>query len=103
MALAVKQAAHRVMQGAPLGEALRGWNLWPETWLFQLGSAEAAGDLPSTLERLARNYIGYAAGSARTWLLVAGPTIVVGLGVIVGWIGFALYAPLIAIVGELSG
>jgi len=102
MALAVKQAAHRVTQGAPLGEALRGWNLWPETWLFQVASAEAGGNLPAMLDRLARNYIDYAAGSARMWLLVAGPTIVVGLGVIVGWIGFALYSPLIAIISELS-
>lgn len=102
MTLAVKQAAHRVTQGAPLGEALSGWNMWPETWLFQVSSAEAGGDLPSMLERLARNYIDYAAGSARMWLLVAGPTIVVGLGVIVGWIGFSLYAPLIAIIGCLS-
>ena len=37
------------------------------------------------------------------WLLVAGPTIVVGLGVVVAWIGFALYSPLIAIIGQLSG
>lgn len=102
MTLAVKQAAHRVAQGAPLGEALRGWSLWPETWLFQVASAEAGGNLPSMLDRLARNYIEYAAGSARMWLLVAGPTIIVGLGMVVAWIGMALYAPLIAIVGALS-
>lgn len=103
MTLAVKQAAHRVTQGAPLGEALRGWNLWPETWLFQVASAEAGGDLPTMLDRLARNYIEYAAGSARLWLLVAGPTIVVGLGMVVAWIGFALYAPLVSITSMLSG
>ncbi|MEI6502453.1 MAG: type II secretion system F family protein [Armatimonadota bacterium] len=103
MALAVKQAAYRVTQGAPLGEALAGWKLWPETWLFQVASAEAGGDLPAMLDRLAHNYIDYAAGSARMWLLVAGPTIVVGLGVIVGWIGIALYAPLVSIIGQLSG
>jgi len=102
MALAVKQAAHRVSQGAPLGEALRGWPRWPEAWLFQVAAAEAGGDLPAMLDRLARHYIDYAGGSARMWLLVAGPTIVVGLGVIVGWIGFALYAPLIAIIGQFS-
>ncbi|MBU0608001.1 MAG: type II secretion system F family protein [Armatimonadetes bacterium] len=102
MGLAVKQAAHRVSQGAPLGEALRGWPRWPEAWLFQVASAEAGGDLPAMLERLARHYIDYAASSARMWLLVAGPTIVVALGVIVGWIGFALYSPLVAIIGELS-
>jgi len=102
MAVAVKQAAHRVAQGAPLGEALRGWKRWPEAWLFQVTAAEAGGDLPASLDRLARHYIDYAASSARMWLLVAGPTIVVGLGVIVAWIGFALYAPLISIIGALS-
>ncbi|MCE5240929.1 type II secretion system F family protein [bacterium] len=102
MSLAAKQAAHRVSLGAPLGEALRVWQRWPESWLFQVASAEAGGDLPMMLDRLARHYIDYAAGSARLWLLVAGPTIIVGLGVIVGWIGTSLYLPLVAIVGELS-
>lgn len=102
MTLHVKRAAYKVSQGAPLGEALRGWSLWPESWLFRVASAEAEGYLPENLERLAHNYIEYAGSAARMWLLVAGPTIIVGLGLVVAWIGLALYAPLIAITSQLS-
>jgi type II secretory pathway component PulF len=101
--LATRYAEARVNQGGKLVDGLRESRMLPESLVSRIGAAEASGELPDTLERLAREYQESSVAMARTWALTAGPIIVLFLGLMVGTMAFSLFAPLTQIIQQLSG
>lgn len=103
VSLALRRAEHAVNEGGRLAEGLRESGLLPDTFVFTLASAEATGDLLGTLEHLEIDYRRRVNSLARHWVTLAGPVMVVILGLIVGVLAAAMFSPLIRIMQGLTG
>jgi len=103
VSLALRRAEYAVREGGSLAEGLRETGLLPDSFVFSLSGAEASGDLLATLEHLETDYRRDVALLTRSWVVVAGPVIVLFLGVMVGFMALSMYLPLISIIQQLSG
>jgi type IV pilus assembly protein PilC len=103
VSLALRRAEYALREGGTLAQGLRQTGLLPESFVLSLASAEASGDLVATLGHLETDYRREVGQLARTWVVMAGPLIVVGLGLVVGSMILAIYMPLVAIIQQLSG
>jgi len=89
--------------GESLAEAFGHAGILPPTFCGQIAAAEAGGDLPGALNRLADWYserVDYLA--ARVGAL-AEPIFILFLAVLAGWVAFGIFAPMVSIIQSLSG
>jgi type II secretory pathway component PulF len=99
---AMRRAEDAVLRGGTLAEGLRETGLLPEAFVFSLSSAESTGEFLPVLEEIEVDYMRRLGYLSRTWIVMAGPVIVLLLGCTVGLMGMAMFSPLIAILGNLS-
>ena len=100
---AMWDAIPNVAAGETLATAFGHAGILPPTFCGQIAAAEAGGDLPDALSRLADWYgerVDYLA--ARVGALVE-PLFILVLAVLAGWIAFGVFAPLVGIIRSLSG
>jgi len=101
--MALRRAEAAVESGGRIVEGLRETGALPDEFTFRLGAAEARGDLTAALDGIADEYTRYADHLARKWVLISGPVIVVMLALVIGFIVFAMFSPIVGIVASLSG
>lgn len=100
---AMWDAIPRVAAGETLASAFSHSGILPPTFVGQIASAEAGGNLPEALQRLAGWYgdrVDYL--SARVGALLE-PFFVLILAGMAGWIAFGVFLPLVTILQSLTG
>lgn len=100
---AMWDAIPHVADGESLASAFGHANILPPTFCGQIAAAETSGDLPAALRHLADWYgdrVEYLA--ARIGALIE-PIFIILLATLTGWVVLGLFAPLIAIIRNLSG
>lgn len=100
---AMWDAIPRVAAGESLASAFSHSGILPPTFIGQVAAAEASGNLPDALDRLARWYsdrVDYL--SARVGALLE-PFFVLILAGMAGWIAFGVFTPLVTVLQSLSG
>ncbi|MGD8237643.1 MAG: type II secretion system F family protein [Armatimonadota bacterium] len=102
VSLAMRRAEETVSQGGRLSHGLRDTGLLPDTFVHSLAAAETSGDFLQTLEHVETEYTDRVKSLARHWVILAGPIVVVILGMVVGLLGVSMYAPLVRIISQLS-
>ncbi|HEY3397635.1 MAG TPA: type II secretion system F family protein [Armatimonadota bacterium] len=100
--LAMRHAQEALTQGGSLSESLRGSPLLPEPFVFSLAAAETSGTLPPTLAEMEIDYRRAVGLQSRYWLMLAGPLVVVGLGLIIGIVAMGMWMPLVSVLHLLS-
>ena len=102
VSLAMRRAEETISEGGQIAEGLRATGLLPDAFVFTLSAAEASGDLLSTLEHLRSDYMQRVKTFSHQWVVLAGPIVVVILGLLVAVLGGSMFAPLVEIISQLS-
>ncbi len=102
ISLAMRRAEAAVNEGGRLAQGLRETGLLPEAFVTTLAGAEASGDFTAILEHIQEDYTRRVNYLGRKWVIIAGPVVVVILGLIVGVLAVSMFAPLISIIDQLS-
>ncbi len=102
VSMALRRAEAAVEDGGRITEGLRATQVLPEEFIFRLGVAEARGEFTTALSQISEEYMGQADRLARKWIIISGPVVVILLAIMVGFIGFATFSPLVGIVSNLS-
>jgi general secretion pathway protein F len=91
---AVNTATLRVREGAPIGRSLGVSRLFPPMTIHLISSGEASGELDSMLERAAQNQERELDGLLTALVGLLGPLLIVGMGLFVMGIVFAMLLPI---------
>lgn len=91
---AVAAAAERVREGAPIGRSLALGKLFPPMTVHLISSGESSGRLEEMLERAATNQERELDGLLTALVGLLGPLLIVGMGVFVLLIVFAMLMPI---------
>jgi general secretion pathway protein F len=91
---AVNEAAARVREGAPIGRSLAASRLFPPMTIHLISSGESSGELQAMLERAASNQERELEGLLSAMVGLLGPLLIVGMGLIVMGIVFAMLLPI---------
>jgi general secretion pathway protein F len=91
---AVATATSRVREGAPIGKSLGASRLFPPMTIHLISSGESSGELDSMLERAAQNQERELDGLLTAMVGLLGPLLIVGMGVFVIGIVFAMLLPI---------
>jgi general secretion pathway protein F len=91
---AVTDAAARVREGAPIGRSLSASRLFPPMTVHLISSGESSGQLQTMLERAATNQERELAGLLAALVGLLGPLLIVGMGLFVMGIVFAMLLPI---------
>jgi general secretion pathway protein F len=91
---AVATATARVREGAPIGRSLAASKLFPPMSIHLISSGESSGQLDSMLERAAQNQERELDGLLTALMSLMGPLLIVGMGVFVIGIVFAMLLPI---------
>jgi general secretion pathway protein F len=91
---AVTDAAARVREGAPIGKSLASSRLFPPMTVHLISSGESSGQLQTMLERAATNQERELAGLLAALVGLLGPLLIVGMGLFVMGIVFAMLLPI---------
>ena len=91
---AVTTAAERVREGAPIGRALAASRLFPPMTVHLISSGESSGRLEEMLERAAANQERELDSLLTALVGLLGPLLIVGMGVFVLIIVFAMLMPI---------
>lgn len=91
---AVAVAAERVREGAPIGRSLAASRLFPPMTVHLISSGESSGRLEEMLERAATNQERELDGLLTALVGLLGPLLIVGMGVFVLIIVFAMLMPI---------
>jgi general secretion pathway protein F len=91
---AVNDAAARVREGAPIGRSLASSRLFPPMTIHLISSGESSGELQAMLERAATNQERELEGLLAALVGLLGPLLIVGMGLIVMGIVFAMLLPI---------
>ena len=91
---AVAQAAQRVREGAAIGRSLSTSKLFPPMTIHMISSGESSGQLENLLERAAQSQERELDGMLAALVGLLGPLMIVGMGVIVMGIVFAMRLPI---------
>jgi general secretion pathway protein F len=91
---AVNEAAARVREGAPIGRSLSASRLFPPMTVHLISSGESSGELQAMLERAATNQERELEGLLAAMVGLLGPLLIVGMGLIVMGIVFAMLLPI---------
>lgn len=91
---AVTEATARVREGAPIGRSLAASRLFPPMTIHLISSGESSGQLETMLDRAALNQERELEGLIAALLGLLGPLLIVGMGLIVMGIVFAMLLPI---------
>ena len=91
---AVGEAAARVREGAPIGRSLSQSRLFPPMTIHLISSGESSGQLQAMLERAAVNQERELEGLLAALVGLLGPILIVGMGLVVMGIVFAMLLPI---------
>ncbi len=91
---AVSEAAARVREGAPIGRSLSQSRLFPPMTIHLISSGESSGELQAMLERAALNQERELEGLLAALVGLLGPVLIVGMGLVVMGIVFAMLLPI---------
>jgi general secretion pathway protein F len=91
---AVAEAAARVREGAPIGRSLAQSRLFPPMTVHLISSGESSGELQAMLERAALNQERELEGLLSAMVGLLGPLLIVGMGLFVMGIVFAMLLPI---------
>jgi general secretion pathway protein F len=91
---AVTEATARVREGAPIGRSLAASRLFPPMTIHLISSGEASGELEAMLERAALNQERELEGLVAALVGLLGPLLIVGMGLFVMAIVFAMLLPI---------
>jgi general secretion pathway protein F len=91
---AVNEAAARVREGAPIGRSLAASRLFPPMTIHLISSGESSGELQAMLERAATNQERELEGLLAAMVGLLGPMLIVGMGLVVMGIVFAMLLPI---------
>jgi len=91
---AVAEATARVREGAPIGRALSTSRLFPPMTIHLISSGESSGKLESMLERAALSQEQELEGLVTAITGLLGPLLIVGMGLFVMGIVFAMLLPI---------
>lgn len=94
MRAAVEAAAERIREGAPIGRSLAVSKLFPPMTVHLISSGEASGRLEEMLDRAATNQERELDGLLTALVGLLGPLMIVGMGVFVLAIVFAMLMPI---------
>lgn len=94
MRAAVEEAAERIREGAPIGRSLAVSKLFPPMTVHLIASGEASGRLEEMLDRAATNQERELDGLLTALVGLLGPLMIVGMGVFVLAIVFAMLMPI---------
>jgi type II secretory pathway component PulF len=102
VSLALRRAEYVLREGGSLSQGLRETGLLPESFVVSLAGAEASGDLTEVLRHLETDYLREVNHLSRSWVAVAGPVVVIAMGLVVGTMALATFLPLVTIIQQLS-
>ncbi|HXC60767.1 MAG TPA: type II secretion system inner membrane protein GspF [Steroidobacteraceae bacterium] len=91
---AVAQATARVREGAPIGRSLSASRLFPPMSIHLISSGESSGELDTMLQRAAESQERELDGLLTAMVGLLGPLLIVGMGVFVIGIVFAMLLPI---------
>ena len=91
---AVSEAAARVREGAPIGRSLAASRLFPPMTIHLISSGESSGELQAMLERAAPTRSASSSGLLSALVGLLGPLLIVGMGLFVMGIVFAMLLPI---------
>ena len=91
---ALEAAAERVREGAPIGRSLAVGALFPPMTVHLISSGESSGRLEEMLERAAANQERELDGLLTALVGLLGPLLIVGMGIFVLVIVFAMLMPI---------
>ncbi|HTP38510.1 MAG TPA: type II secretion system inner membrane protein GspF [Steroidobacteraceae bacterium] len=91
---AVTEAAQRVREGSPIGRSLASSKLFPPMTVHLISSGESSGELEAMLDRAATNQEQELDGLLTALMGLLGPLLIVGMGLIVMGIVFAMLLPI---------
>jgi len=91
---AVAQATARVREGAPIGRSLAASRLFPPMTIHLISSGESSGELDTMLQRAAESQERELDGLLTAMVGLLGPLLIVGMGVFVIGIVFAMLLPI---------
>jgi len=91
---AVTEAAARVREGAPIGRSLANSRLFPPMTVHLISSGESSGQLQTMLDRAASNQERELEGLLAALVGLLGPLLIVGMGLFVMGIVFAMLLPI---------
>jgi general secretion pathway protein F len=91
---AVLEAAQRVREGAPIGRSLAQSKLFPPMTIHLISSGESSGELETMLERAALSQERELDGLLNALVGLLGPLLIVGMGLFVMGIVFAMLLPI---------
>jgi general secretion pathway protein F len=94
---AVAAAAARVREGAPIGRSLAASRLFPPMTVHLISSGESSGELQTMLERAAANQERELESLLAALMGLLGPLLIVGMGLFVMGIVFAMLLPIFEI------
>jgi general secretion pathway protein F len=91
---AVAEATARVREGAPIGRSLAASRLFPPMTIHLISSGESSGQLQTMLERASLNQERELESLLTALVGLLGPLLIVGMGLIVMGIVFAMLLPI---------
>jgi type II secretory pathway component PulF len=98
----LNKARRQVEQGATLADGLQRGGMLPSAMVPLVKAAERAGHLPWALAELAEHLAQRTLRRVRRVSLAVFPIPILALGLLVGYVVFAIFMPLLALVGNLS-
>lgn len=103
MADAVLDARARIREGDRIGDPLEASRQFPPMVVHMIGVGEESGSLDFMLQKIADFYEAEVEATLQSLTAAIEPILIVFLGVVVGFIVFAMFAPLLKVVQGLSG
>lgn len=101
---AVRDIASRLSSGAPLSEHLSRYeHLFPKLVTRMVHVGEESGTLEDALYYLAGYYEGEVDESAKTMATAIEPVLLIGIGLVVGFLALSIITPIYNITGSIKG
>lgn len=102
MSDAVLEARARIREGDRIGEPLEQSRLFPPMVVHMIGVGEESGSLDFMLQKIADFYESEVEAALQSLTAAIEPIMIVGLGVIVGFIVVSMFLPLVRVIERLS-
>jgi type IV pilus assembly protein PilC len=102
MSDAVLEARARIREGDRIGEPLEQSRLFPPMVVHMIGVGEESGSLDFMLQKIADFYESEVEAALQSLTAAIEPIMILGLGVIVGFIVISMFLPLISVIEKLS-
>jgi type IV pilus assembly protein PilC len=102
MSDAVLEARARIREGDRIGEPLEQSRLFPPMVVHMIGVGEESGSLDFMLQKIADFYESEVEATLQSLTAAIEPIMIIGLGVIVGFIVVSMFLPLVRVIERLS-